>query len=208
MCAKKVSVKDDSTSVITVRIDKNLNETLDNHCRNLRISKANLIRSYLEMSKYLIVDRGAIKSLDNRELIILKQSYLKKNTRDLDEIRQIEMGEKLARYVNDIARIEGKLDDLSYKLDLCEHMGYFPRFIDKDKDKFILFSKKFGTQKFVEAFVWQLINQSDYNRDFLTEEIERSKSIRGNYNKTINPVERSSSHYSFGYAKLPEVKEE
>ena len=206
MCAKKVSIKDDSTSVITVRIDKTLNQTLDDHCQNLRISKATLIRSYLEMAKYLIIDRGAIRSLDNRDLLIVKKNFLKKLPIE-DEITQIELGEKLARYINDIARIEGKLDDLSFKLDLCEHMGYFPKFIDKDKDKYILFSKKFGTQKFVEAFVWQLINQSEYNRDFITENIKSSKSIRGNYNKTINPVARSSSHYSFGYAKLPEQKE-
>ena len=78
MCAKKVSLKDDSTSVITVRIDKELNKTLDDHCTNLRISKANLIRSYLEMAKYLVVDRGAIRSLDNRDLLIVKKNFLKK----------------------------------------------------------------------------------------------------------------------------------
>ena len=160
----------DSTSVITVRIDKELNNNLDKVRRKLGISKAELIRNYLEMSKYIIKQKSSIKSLNRRDFIIIKKSFLRKLIEDKEEEEQIELGDKLGRFINDIATINGKEDDLDYKLSLCDNLGFFPK--DVDDEGYILISKKFGSRKFVESFIWKIFNQSNFNTNWTASKIE------------------------------------
>ncbi|MFW9939001.1 MAG: hypothetical protein ACFFD5_15255 [Candidatus Thorarchaeota archaeon] len=190
------------TKVITVRIDNELNLNLDILMSKLGLSKADIIRNYLELSQYLIKQKGFLKSPDNRDFIIIKKSYLRKLIERVEEEDQIDWGNKLGRFINDIARISGRLDDLEYKLDICENLGYFNKFVDEDN--YLLITNKFGPQKFVEAFIWQLYRQEEYNKDYTTGKIESTSKIRTQYQKEINPIIRSSSHYSFEFAKIPE----
>lgn len=192
----------DSTSVITVRIDKELNNNLEKVRRKLGVSKAELIRNYLEMSKYFIKQKGSIQSLNRRDFIIIKKSYLRKLIQDKEEEEQIELGDKLARFINDIATINGKENDLNYKLTLCDNLGFFPK--DVDDENYILISKKFGPQKFTESFIWKIFNQTNFNPNWTSSKIESQSKIKTAYQKQVQPVERSSSHYSFEYAQLPE----
>ena len=192
----------ESTSVITVRIDEELNNNLNKIRDKLGISKADLIRNYLDLSKYFIKQKGSIQSLNDRDLIIVKRSFLRKMIEKENEDDQIKLGEKLARLINDCARIYGKLDDIDYKLDLCDNLGFFRKFIGEDNH--ILVDKKFGPQKFVEAFIWRLFNQVDFNSDWTTSKIKDQSKIRTAYKKEVQPVEISSSHFSFEFAKLSE----
>jgi len=201
----KESNSESTTSVITVRIDNELNKNLDLVRSKIGLSKADLIRNYLEMSKYVRIQKSSIKSLNDRDLIMIKKSFLRKLLETSEEIKQINLGLKLSRLINDIARINNKLEDINYKLDLCHHMGFFPKFVDEEN--YVLITKKFGPKKFVEAFTWQLFkqpNQKDFNPNYTTETIDNKSSIRNQYNKEIVSVERSSSHYSFEFAKIIE----
>ena len=198
----------ESTSVITVRIDNELNNVIEKLRSNLGISKANFIRNYLEMSKYLIIQNNTIKSLNNRDLVVIKKSFVRKLIEAMDEKEQMEMGVKTARSINDIATIQGKLDDIEYKLDLCEHLGFFPKLIDKEN--YILFPKKLGPKKFIEAFVYKLINHEpkyEYDIRFTEENIKAQSKIKSAYDKTLQPVERLSSHYTFEIAKIGEEED-
>jgi hypothetical protein len=171
------------------------------------ISKADLIRNYLQMSRFIIKQKSSIKSLNDRDFIIIKRSYLRRLIENQSEEEQINLGNKLANFVNDIARINGKLDDIDYKLDLCDSLGFFPKFIDDEK--YILIDKKFGPQKFVEAFTWRIHNQSnDFNIDWISSKIETQSKIKTAYEKQVQPIERSSSHFSFEFAKIPEEESE
>ena len=202
MSINKNIKKSDEKVVITVRIDKELDESLNIARSKTGLSKADIIRNYLNLSNYVFMQKGSIKSLDNRELIIFKRSFLKNLLKDMDEVAQIILGEKLARFINDIARIQRRINDLSYKLDICENLGFFPKFIDQED--YILISNKFGPRKFIEAFTWKLITEKDFNRQFVEAEISKNpKSTARNYKKEIAPVERLSSHYAFEFAKLP-----
>lgn len=193
----------ESTSVITVRIDEELNSTIDKTREKLGISKADFIRNYLELSKFIVKQKNSIKSLNDRDFIIIKRSYLRKLIENESEEEQVNLGNKLGNFINDIARINGKLDDIEYKLDLCENLGFFPKFIDDEN--YVLLSKKFGPKKFVEVFIWRIFNQpTDYNTDWVSSKIDTQSKIRTAYNKEVQPVERSSSHYSFEFAKLTE----
>ncbi len=118
---------DKSTSVITVRIDKDLFEDIEKHREDLGISKADFIRKYLEMSKYISIQNKTIKSLDESELIIIKKGYLRKLIEVMDEKEQMEFGIKIAKYINNIASMEKNSEDLIYKLDLCEHLGFLKK---------------------------------------------------------------------------------
>ncbi|MFW9830071.1 MAG: ribbon-helix-helix protein, CopG family, partial [Candidatus Thorarchaeota archaeon] len=64
-----------STNVITVRIDQKLNENLDKVRRKLGISKADLIRNYLEISKCVVKQKGSILTVitfvDSLNLLLL-----------------------------------------------------------------------------------------------------------------------------------------
>ncbi|MFX1417977.1 MAG: ribbon-helix-helix protein, CopG family [Promethearchaeota archaeon] len=196
----------DSTSVITVRIDEELNDNLDKIKAKLGISKADLIRNYLEMSKYIIKQKGSIQSLNDRDFIIVKRSYLRKLVENWEEEEQIDLGEKLARFINDCARINGKLDDIDYKLELCDNLGFFRKF--EDDEQYVLIDKKFGPSKFVEAFIWRIFNQGEFNPDWISSKIETQSKIRTAYEKQVHPVERSSSHFSYEFAKTAEEEPE
>lgn len=193
----------ESTTVITVRIDEELSNNIEKIQTKLGTSKADLIRNYLEMSKFIVKQKNSIKSLNDRDFVIIKRSYLRKLIENESEDEQINLGNKLAKFVNDIARINGKLEDIYYKLDFCENLGLFAKFIDDEQ--YVLIDKKFGPQKFVEAFTWRIFNQpSEFNIDWVSSKIETQSKIRTTYNNKVQPIERSSSHFSFEFAKIPE----
>jgi hypothetical protein len=198
----------EETSVLTVRISKELDQILDKIKDRKGISKATVIRYYLEMAKYILIDVGTIRSLDERDMITIKKKTFKKYLKSFEEEGQMEQGVKFARFINDLARVQGKLDDINFKLDLCEHLGFFPKFIDEDN--YILITNKFGPKKFIEAFAFKLINydpEVDYDFTFTEEALESSKK-KGTYLKTIQPVDRAASYYAYEFAKIPEIKEE
>jgi hypothetical protein len=197
-----------TTSVITVRIDDELNQHIERMRSKLGISKADFIRKYLELSKYIILQNSSVKSLNNRDFIVLKKSFMRKLLGPLDEAQQIEFGLKMARFINDIARLQGEIDNIDYKLDLCENLGFFPKFIDEEN--YILISKKFGPKKFVEAFLFKIIKHDpkyEYSVRYTEEELESNKSIRQQFKKDIKYAERSASHYSYEFANLLEMEE-
>ena len=113
------------SSIITIRIDKELNEHIDKLKDRLGLSKADIVRNYLDLSKYLIKEKNSIKSFNNRDFIVVKRSFLRKVVENLDEETQILLGDKLARFINDISRITGKVDDINFKLDICDNLGFF-----------------------------------------------------------------------------------
>ncbi len=191
------------STVLTVRIKKNLDEVLNTIAENRHLTKAAVIREYLEKSEFFLMDHNSIKSLNQNELILLKRRFFNKIISELDEKRQIELATELARFINDLARLKGKMNDIPYKLDLCEEYGLFPKFLDEEG--FILINKKFGPKRFVEAFMWILItmgDKGDYDREFTTEEIEDSKKVAERYMETIQPVRRDETHYAFEFARL------
>ncbi|MHA1723288.1 MAG: hypothetical protein ACTSXH_00385 [Promethearchaeota archaeon] len=192
-------------TILTLRIDKELNDIIYQLGVKKKLSKSIILRNYLELARYFNVDYDSMRSLNENELIITKRNFLFNLLEELDELKQIDYGSRLAQYINDIARIQGKEDDIGYKLDLCEKHGFFPKFIDKRN--YILISKKFGPKKFVEAFTWLLITkgeEGDFDRSFIESEISKSSKTKRSYFKIINPLERDASYYSFEFAKYSE----
>ena len=192
-----------SSNILTVRIYEDLDKVLDNICIKRGLTKATVVREYLEMAKFFLIDHNSIKSLNENHLILLKRTSFKNIIEKLDETNQIEIGTELARFINDLARLQGKIDDTEYKLYLCEEYGMFPKFIDKEN--YILFSKKFGPMKFVEAFVWTLItkgDKGDFDKQFIKEELSDSSKLKKKYEETIQPIQRDSSYYAFEFGKL------
>ena len=189
------------TKVITIRIDGKLNEHLDSMKARMGISKTNLIKNYLELSKYIIKHKTAIQSLNDRDLVVVKKSYLRKIIEQLEEKEQLDSGDKLARFVNDIARIYGKQEDLRYKIDFCNNLGFFNSFFDDNN--YLLTTKKFGPKKFVEAFLFRLFKQKELNSNYIEEEMKSNKGLRQKYKNEIKELDISSSHYSYEFAKIP-----
>ncbi|MFX1376179.1 MAG: hypothetical protein ACFFA0_10225 [Promethearchaeota archaeon] len=199
---KKRNESKDSSVVITVRIDEQLNSGLEKIKRDLGISKANIIRNYLEFSQCVIKQKNSIKSLDDQDFIIIMRSFLREIIEKIEEPEQILLGDKLARFINSISLIKNRVDDLNFKLDLCNNLGFFRKYIDDQS--YVLISKKFGPKKFVEAFTWQLFKKKEFNSRYTEEELKGSKSLTQQYKKEIHPVDRISSYYSFEFAKIPE----
>ena len=191
-----------STAVITVRIDEELNKNLDEIKRDLGISKADLIRNYLELSNCLIKQKNSVKSLDDRDFIIVKRSYLRKLVGKVEQEQQINLGDKFARFINAIALIKNRADDLDFKLDMCNNLGFFRKYVDNQN--YVLISKKFGPSKFVEAFTWRLFKNKEFNPRYTDEELKGSKSLSQQYKKEIQKADRISSYYSFEFAKMAE----
>jgi hypothetical protein len=198
----KESPSKNSSVVITVRIDEELNTNLENIKRDIGISKANLIRYYLEFSQCLIKQKNSVKSLDDQDFIIIIRSLLRELIEKIDEADQISLGDKFARFINSIALVKNKGDDLNFKLDLCNNLGFFRKYIDEQN--YVLISKKFGPKKFVEAFIWQLFKKKEFNSRYTEEELKGSKNLKQQYNKEIHPIDRISSYYSFEFAKMSE----
>jgi len=157
------------------------------------------------MAHFFLMDHNSIKSQNENNLIILKRSFFRNIIDNIDQLSQIEFGTELARFINDLARLEGKIDDIEYKLTLCEQYGMFPKFIDKQN--YILFSNKFGPKKFVEAFAWYLItkgDKGDFDKQFIEEVLSDSSKLTKKYEETIQPIQRDSSHYAFEFARIKE----
>jgi len=195
--------KEKKDAILTVRINPELDQTLDEICEKRRLTKAAVIREYLERARFFLIDHNSIKSLNENPLILLKRRFFKSLIAEFDEKKQIELGTELARFINDLARLQGKLNDISYKLDLCEEYGLFPKFVDKQN--YILISKKFGPERFVEAFTWYLItkgDEGDFDKEFITEELEDSSKLMKKYKEIIQPIRRDASHFSFEFAQI------
>ncbi len=196
---------DEKKNVITIRILESLDETLKDISKKRRITKANLIRNYLELANYILVDQNSMKSLNDVNLLVLKRSFFYKIVEGFAETDQIDLGQEYAQFINDLARREGKIDDIDYKLDICENFGLFVKNVDKEN--YILFSKEFAPEKFVEAFVFFLITKGDdgeFKRDWVTDKMKSNKSLTQAFNKKIMKIERDASYYSFEFAKIPE----
>ncbi|MFW9894417.1 MAG: ribbon-helix-helix domain-containing protein [Candidatus Thorarchaeota archaeon] len=191
----------DSTVVITVRIDEELNENLEAIKRDLGISKADIIRNYLELSKCLIKQKISIKSLDDQDFIIILRNDLRQLLENITEEEQINLGDKFARFINAIALVKDKMDDLEFKLDLCNNLGFFRKYVDDQN--YLLISKKFGPKKFVEAFTWRFFTNKQFNPRYTEDELKGSKNLTQQYNREIHPLDRISSYYSFEFAKIP-----
>jgi hypothetical protein len=207
----KTKAVKDSTVVITVRIEEELNGILEAIKSELGISKADIIRNYLELSKYLIKQKSkylikqknSVKSLDDQDFIIVIKSFLRELVETIPEEEQINLGDKFARFINATALIKNKMDDLNFKLDLCNNFGFFRKYIDDQN--YLLISKKFGSKKFVEAFAWRIFKNKQINPRFTEDELKGSKNLTQQYNREIHPLDRISSYYSFEFAKiLPE----
>ena len=194
------------TKVITIRIDKELNDQLDKMHKRMGISKTRLIKNYLELSKYLIKQKSALQSLNDRDLVVVKRSFLRNLIERLKESEQLNFGDKLGVLINDIARIYGKQEDIRYKVDFCDNLGFFSSILDDDNN--LLVVKKLGPKKFVEAFLWRLFEQKELNPNYIEEEIEGNKSLRQKYKSQIKELDISSSHYSYEFAKIPESNNE
>lgn len=193
----------ETSSVLTVRIDKNLDAILEEIKKNKGLTKATVIRNYLELARYAFVDQTSIRSLDDRDMILIKRSTFRKFLETMEEELMMEWGLKFARFINDLARLQGQIENLEYKLDLCEHLGFFTKFIDREN--YILFSDKFGPEKFVESFVYKIINydpKHEYDLSFTAATIESQSKVRSKYNKEIGPETRAKSYYAFKFAKL------
>ena len=137
--------------VITVRIDEELNSNLESIKRDNGISKANLIRYYLEFSQCLIKQKNSVKSLDDQDFIIIIRSFFRDIIEKVEEAEQILLGDKLARFINSISLIKNKGDNLGFKLDLCNNLGFFRKYIDDQN--YVLISKKFGPKN-----LWKLLS--------------------------------------------------
>ncbi len=192
--------KNSDSSVLTIRIDKELDENLNRMKLRLGVSKADLTRNFLELSKYMIKQKNSLKSLNDRDFIIVKRSFLRKLITPLDELDQIVLGDKLARFINDIARISGRVDDLNYKLDICDNLGFFPKFIDEEN--FVLVTKKFGPKKFVESFLFRIFNDMEMDLNYSEENLKGNKSLTQKYKNDFKVVNRSESHYSYEFTTL------
>lgn len=195
-----------TTKVITIRIDEELNEYLDRMHKRLGVSKTSLIKNYLGLSKYIVKHKSTLQSLNDRDLIIIKRSHLRNLVERLDESDQLLYGDKLGVFVNDIARIYGKQEDINYKINFCDNLGYFSSIIDDDNN--LLVVKKFGPKKFVEAFLWRLFEQKELNPNYIEEEMKGNKSLRQRYNNQVKELDISSSHYSYEFAKIPRKNNE
>jgi hypothetical protein len=191
-----------TTKVITIRIDKELNENLDRMKDRMGITKNSLIKNYLELSKYFLKRKSTIQSLNDRDLVVIKRSFLRNLVERLDETEQINFGDKLGRFINDIARIYGKQEDLQYKINFCDNLGFFNNLLDESN--YVLVEKKFGPIKFAEAFLWRLFEQKELNSNYIEEEMKGNKSLRQKYKNQIKELNISSSHYSYEFARIDE----
>lgn len=194
------------TKVITIRIDEELNEYMDKMNKRIGTNKTSLIRNYLEFSKYVIKQKSALQSLNDRDLVVVKRSFLRNLIERLKESEQLHFGDKLGVFINDIARIYGKQEDIRYKVDFCDNLGFLSSILDDNNN--LLVVKKFGPKKFVEAFLWRLFEQKELNPDYIEEEMKGNKSLRQKYKNQIKELDISSSHYSYEFAKIPENNNE
>ena len=195
----------DSTIVLTVRIDRELNDILELRREKTGMSKAEFIRTYLEKMRYLTFLKKDIYTLEPQKALILPKNLFNQLMNFLDELQQARVGEELARQININATVENPEATLDDKLDLIEHLGLFPK--NTDAEGYILISKDFGPEKFAQAFMWCLLGNQEFR--FFTKELEDNKKLRGKYkDEVVFEPEKYTTSYCFKFAKMPQEEEE
>ena len=195
----------ESSIVITVRIDRDLNDVLEKRREGTGMSKAEFIRTYLEKMRFLKFLKKDIYTLEPQKALLLPKNLFQQLLNFLDDLQQARFGEELARQININANKELAEATLEDKLNLIEQLGLFPKEIDAEK--YILVSKDFGPQKFVEAFMWCLFGEKEFK--FFEKDMESNKKLRSQYkNEVIFEPERYTTSYCFKFAQIPEEEQE
>ncbi len=195
----------DTSIVITVRIDRELNDVLEKRREGTGMSKAEFIRTYLEKMRYLKFLKKDIYTLEPQKALVLPKNLFLQLMNILNDLQQARFGEELARQINININKDIPEANLKNKLDLIEQLGFFPKEIDADR--YILVAKDFGPQKMVESFMWCLLGKGDFK--FFDTDMNSNKKLKNQYkDEVIFEPERYTTSYCFKFAKIPEEGEE
>ena len=188
---------------ITVRIDSDMENELKFIAENiLNEKKGNVIRKFLSLSEIFAINNdGSIRGYNNRLLMILKQETIQIILSKSDEELQVEFGDEMAQYVNDICRIKGE-SNLEYKLRLCNRLGWLVPFYDKNLN--VQIPHEFGPEDFVKAFCYQLVHEKKMGLKYLSKNLTSDKGKK-EFEKIFGKGENATSgHYSFTFMHLRE----
>jgi len=188
---------------ITVRISSDLIKQLKFISEKiLNDKKGSVIRNFLSLAEILAIHNdGTIRGYNNRSLMVLKQETIHNILSKLDEISQMDLGDDMALYVNDICRIKGDFS-LEYKLKLCNRLGWFLLILDSNRN--IQIPHEFGPENFVKSFCYRLANEKKMPMRFLSENISSDK-IKKEYERVFGKFENApSDYYTFTFMHLRE----
>lgn len=188
---------------ITVRISSDLEEQLKFIAEKiLNDKKGSVIRNFLSLAEILAIHNdGTIRGYNNRSLMVLKQETIQNILSKLDEKSQMDLGDDMALYVNDICRIKGDFS-LEYKLKLCNRLGWFLLIFDSNRN--IQIPHEFGPENFVKSFCYRLVNEKKMPMRFLSENISSDK-IKKEYERVFGKGENApSDYYTFTFMHLRE----
>ncbi len=192
---------------ITVRIDSDMESELNFIAENiLNEKKGNVIRKFLSLAEILAINNdGSIRGYNNRLLMILKKETIQRIISKVDEELQVDFGDEMARYINDICRLKGE-STLEYKLRLCNRLGWLVPFYDKNFNTQI--PHDFGPEDFVKAFCYRLVNEKKMNLKYLSTNLTSDKAAKKEFERIFGKGEKGenaiSNHYSFTFMHLRE----
>ncbi|TFF88805.1 MAG: hypothetical protein EU548_08395, partial [Promethearchaeota archaeon] len=193
----------EDTLEIKIKIGNDLLSNLKEQSQMRGITVEHLMKEYLELSNSIMKHHNSLKSLNDNSLIILKKQFFKSIISEFRDDYLIERGKEMGQFINNLARVQGKVDDIPHKLELCELYGFFPKKVDDEG--YILIDKSFGPRRFVESCTWYLITmgeQGEFDKEFTTRGIEDSNKIYRAYKNKILPVFRDSGYYAFEFARI------
>lgn len=110
--------------MFSVRLNQNLIDRLNKLSGELRVSKAKIARSYLQLSDYILVEPNLdLTTFTKMSLSIFPTEILKELLDSQDEKKQISIGDKLGTIINNNFQIMG-LQNLEEKRNLIHGLNW------------------------------------------------------------------------------------
>lgn len=199
-----MSETNDKNKAITVRINESMENDLNFVSEKLlNVKKGTAIRNYLTLSELVAVSNdGSIKGYNNRLMVILKQETLQLILSKANSDLQLNIGDDMALYINDVCRLKGN-DSLIYKLNLCNRLGWFIYTLDSEKN--VQISLEFGPEDYTKAFFYRLAKDKKMAVRFLSDKTVSDKTAKRDMEKEFGKGETAiTANYSFKFMHLRE----
>ena len=164
--------KNESTSVLTLRIPKSLKDDIDGIKNKMNSKLSRIVQNYLKLSEIMIVREDNTKiGIDNDGLCIFPESLVQYifdiinvNFASAENFEiWAKLGDEMAKYLNNIFSLKD-IDntDCIAMFELIKNLGWFNYTISAGSPSCILIPKSFGTKPMVYALVYRILTNTRF----------------------------------------------
>ena len=207
-------MKDESTSVLTLRIPQSLKDNIDGIKNKMNSKLSRIVQNYLKLSEIMIVREDNTKiGIDNDGLCIFPESLVKYifdiinvNFASAENFEiSAKLGDEMGKYLNNIFSLKDiDNSDFIAMFELIKNLGWFNYTISAGTPSYILIPKSFGSKPMVYALVYRILTKTRFPPEWDTalldtpekgEKKDKYKSIKDELSPNIKKQDAMNFYY-------------